>query len=284
MNPLVRALFGLAGRLSGGSDLYRQDYDRRAATYDLAETRPLTRKAAEDFFAKLRLRPGARCLDLGCGTGHSTLLLARAAGPSGRVDACDPSGGMLAEAEKRLAAAPAPVAFTRAGMLEFLESRPAGAADMIGAFWSAEYCPPGRLLRLCARALAPGGAAAMLVNTAESLSEVQAAVTPLLLRHPGFIRRFPPINFPPGPGAFRAAAESGGLAVEKLEERALAHTFKDAASVAGWLKGSGPAAGLSAALKPERSDEFFAAAAEGIEKRSGLTVTFRYLEFIGRKK
>lgn len=285
MNALARALFGLAGRLCGGGDLYRQDYDRRAATYDLAETRPLTRKASEDFVAKLDARPGARCLDLGCGTGHSTLLLARAAGPSGRVDACDSSGGMLARAEKLLSAdAPCRVTFTRAGMLEFLEGRPAGAADLVCALWSAEYCQPARLLRLCARALAPGGAAAMLVNTAGSLREVQAAVTPLLLRHPGFIRRFPPVNFPPGQAAFRAAAQSGGLAVERLEERALAHTFKDAASVIEWLKGSGPAAGLTAALKPERTGEFFAEVAREIEKRSGLTVTFRYLEFIGRKK
>lgn len=283
MNALVRALFGLAGRLSGGEDLYRQDYDRRAATYDQAETRPLTKQASEDFIARLGVRPGARCLDLGCGTGHCALLLARAAGPSGRVDACDSSGGMLAEAQRALAAAPAPVALERAGMVEFLEGRPAAAADLVCALWSAEYCPPRRLLRLCARALAPGGAAAMLVNTAGSLSEVQEAVTPVLLRHPNFIRRFPPLNFPPGPGVFRAAAEAGGLAVERLRERELAHTFKDAASVVAWLKGSGPAAGLTAALKPERLEEFFAAVAREIERRSGLTVTFRYLEFVGRK-
>lgn len=284
MNALVRALFGLAGRFSGGEDLYRQDYDRRAVTYDLAETRPLTKKASEDFVARLGVRPGARCLDLGCGTGHSALLLASAAGPSGRVDACDPSGGMLAEAEKLLAAAPAPVALARAGMLEFLESRPAGSADLACALWSAEYCPPARLMRQCSRALAPGGTAAMLVNTAGSLSEVQKAVIPVLLRRPGFIRRFPPVNFPPGPAAFRAAAETGGLAVERLEERELAHTFKDTVSVAKWLNGSGPAAGLSAALKPERLGEFFAAVAGEMEKRGGLTVTFRYLEFVGRKK
>jgi len=54
------------------------------------------------------------------------------------VDACDPSGGMLAEAGKLLAAAPAPVTLARAGMLEFLESRPAGSADLAVALWSAD--------------------------------------------------------------------------------------------------------------------------------------------------
>jgi ubiquinone/menaquinone biosynthesis C-methylase UbiE len=284
VNALVRALFGLAGRLSGGDDLYRQDYDLRAGTYDLAETRPLTKRASEDLIARLELRPGSRCLDLGCGTGHSALLLARAAGPSGRVDACDISAGMLSVAERAAAGAPCPVSFARAGMTEFLEGRPAASADLVCALWSAEYCRPGPLLRLCARALAPGGRAAMLVSTAESLSELQRAVAPLLLRRPGSIRRFPPINFPPGRAAFLAAAGRGGLSVERLEERALTHSFRNASSLAEWLNDSGPAAGLAAALKPERRGEFFAAVAGEMEKRGGLTVTFRYLEFIGRKK
>ncbi|KAF0127776.1 MAG: type 11 methyltransferase [Elusimicrobia bacterium] len=283
MNALARALFGLAGRLSGGGDLYRHDYDLRAETYELAETRPLTRRASEEFMEGLKVSPGSRCLDLGCGTAHSALLLARAAGPSGSVDACDISAGMLAVAKSRAASADCHVTFTRAGMTGFLESRPPASADLASALWSAEYCRPGPLLRLCARALTPGGRAAMLVSTAESLSELQRAVTPVLLRRPGFIRRFPPINFPPGPAAFRAAAERGGLAVERLKERELAHTFKDAASVVEWLRSSGPAAGLTAALKPERLDEFFDAVAREIERRSGLTVTFRYLEFVGRK-
>lgn len=284
MNALVRALFGLAARLSGGGDLYRRDYDLRAGTYDLAETRPLTRRASEEFVARAAVKPGSRCLDLGCGTGHSALLLARAAGPSGRVDACDVSAGMLAAAERAAAGAPCPVSFARAGMTEFLEGRPAASADLVCALWSAEYCRPGPLLRLCARALAPGGRAAMLVSTAESLSELQRAAAPLLLRRPGFIRRFPPINFPPGRAAFLAAARRVGLAAERLEERALAHSFEDSASFIEWLGASGPAAGLAAALKPERRGEFFAAVAGEMERRGGLTVTFRYLEFIGKKK
>ncbi|HSE12032.1 MAG TPA: class I SAM-dependent methyltransferase [Rudaea sp.] len=50
-------------------------------------------------------RTGERVLDVGCGCGASTLALARAVGPTGRVEALDISGPMLAEGRARAAAA-----------------------------------------------------------------------------------------------------------------------------------------------------------------------------------
>src|SRR5512135_883468 len=50
-------------------------------------------------------RTGERVLDVGCGCGAATLALARAVGPTGRVDALDISAPMLAEARARAAAA-----------------------------------------------------------------------------------------------------------------------------------------------------------------------------------
>jgi SAM-dependent methyltransferase len=50
-------------------------------------------------------RTGERVLDIGCGCGAPTLEFARAVGPSGRVEALDISGPMLAEGEARAKAA-----------------------------------------------------------------------------------------------------------------------------------------------------------------------------------
>jgi SAM-dependent methyltransferase len=50
-------------------------------------------------------RAGERVLDVGCGCGASTLALARAVGPAGRVAALDISGPMLAEGRARAGAA-----------------------------------------------------------------------------------------------------------------------------------------------------------------------------------
>ena len=50
-------------------------------------------------------RPGERVLDVGCGCGVTTLELARAVGPAGRVAALDISGPMLDEGRARAGAA-----------------------------------------------------------------------------------------------------------------------------------------------------------------------------------
>ena len=285
MNLLLRTLFKLAGGLSrSGEDAYRKDYDLRARTYESAETRPMLKKVTKEFISGLGLRPGLRCLDLGCGTGYSSLLLDRAVSPTGLVEGCDNSEAMLREAEKLRAGALSVTRFARSEMLEFLGSRPPGSADLIGSFWAAEYCPLDKLFGLIRRALKTGGTAAMLVNTHESLSELQRTVMPVLFRNPGYIGCFPPINFPPDIQSFGKSAEKNGLAIERLEERSLEHKFRDADSAMSWIKGSGPAAGLTSSLKKECLGSFYTDVRKTIENKNGFAVTFRYLEFTGRKK
>jgi SAM-dependent methyltransferase len=66
-------------------------------------------------------RPGERVLDVGCGCGASSLDMARAVGPGGRVVALDISGPMLEEARARAAAA-------GIGNVQWLEADAATAA------------------------------------------------------------------------------------------------------------------------------------------------------------
>lgn len=60
--------------------------------------------------------PGARVLDVGCGTGGTTLAVARRLGPEGRCTGVDISAPMIASAQARAAAEPgtAPARFVRA--------------------------------------------------------------------------------------------------------------------------------------------------------------------------
>ncbi|MEU1120590.1 MULTISPECIES: class I SAM-dependent methyltransferase [unclassified Streptomyces] len=104
-----------------------------------------------DHYHRLLLRslpPGGRtALDIGCGTGR---FARRLAGRGYRVDALDPSGEVIAEAE----AAGGGPRFRRADVTA--EELPAGHYDAVTCLASLHHMPFGTVTRL-RDALAPGG-------------------------------------------------------------------------------------------------------------------------------
>jgi SAM-dependent methyltransferase len=102
------------------------------------------------------LAPGARLLDLGCGTGIDALWFAR---KGYRVVATDWSPGMVARTEARVAEAslPSPVMVRRLGIQQLNELD--GAFDGIYSNFGPLNCAPDLAATAdeCARLLAPGG-------------------------------------------------------------------------------------------------------------------------------
>lgn len=83
----------------------RNFYDRIADAYDfIADS---NEKAARHAGVKaLGLKPGEAVVELGFGTGNEVLDLAGLVGPTGTVAGIDISSGMLAVAQRKLAASP----------------------------------------------------------------------------------------------------------------------------------------------------------------------------------
>jgi ubiquinone/menaquinone biosynthesis C-methylase UbiE len=77
------------------------NYDRIARWYDLAEGF-WERKLRSVGLKKLRASEGELILDVGIGTGHETIVLARSVGESGRVVGIDLSARMLRVSESRI--------------------------------------------------------------------------------------------------------------------------------------------------------------------------------------
>lgn len=123
----------------------------------------MTRGATEGLVGALAPRPGERFVDLASGPGEPALSLARAVAPAGSVLAVDPVPGMLAELERRAAAAGLTGLTTRCAVVEEL-SLPEAAFDGLSCRFGAMFFDdPAAVLARLLPALVPGGRAGLLV-------------------------------------------------------------------------------------------------------------------------
>lgn len=88
-------------RVNRSKEAARQSYNRLSRWYDLIAGS--TEKKYRDWgLDKLSAQPGEKILEIGFGTGHCLVALAKAVGPAGRILGLDISDGMLALARERL--------------------------------------------------------------------------------------------------------------------------------------------------------------------------------------
>lgn len=167
---------------------------------------PLT----EALFAGAELNPGATVLDIGCGSGATTLEAARRVGAAGRVTGADISAPLLAVARDRLggeAPGGAPVTFVEADV----EQADLGLFDAALSRFGVMFFPDSpRAFANIRRMLRPGGRLTFLCWRAlpENLwvQVPREAVMPLLPEMPP-----PPTPDTPGPFRFADADALGAL-------------------------------------------------------------------------
>jgi demethylmenaquinone methyltransferase/2-methoxy-6-polyprenyl-1,4-benzoquinol methylase len=109
------------------------------------------------------LAPGARALDVACGTGDLALELARRVGPGGEIVACDFSERMLDLARAKAAAFPT-IRVEWANALELPYADDEFAAATVG-FGARNFSDLDQGLRELARVVRPGGRVVVLEMT-----------------------------------------------------------------------------------------------------------------------
>jgi demethylmenaquinone methyltransferase / 2-methoxy-6-polyprenyl-1,4-benzoquinol methylase len=204
--PQVRAMFDRIARV----------YDRMNSVMT-AGMHHRWRERAADLAA---LKPGARALDVACGTGDLALELARRVGPGGEVVACDFSEQML-ELARAKAADRATVRVEWANALELPYRDDEFAAATVG-FGARNFSDLGRGLSEMVRVVRPGGKVVVLEITTPTRPPMSTfyrlwfdRVVPALGRVagnadaytylPSSVRRFP------GPPELAATMERCGL-------------------------------------------------------------------------
>ena len=119
-------------------------------------SRPM-QKGAEEFFARLGVKPGARLLDVGCGAGQLALIAARS---GANVTGCDIATNWIEKARARAAAEGLTAKFEE-GDAESLPY-PDASFDVVASVVGAMFAPrPERVAAEFARVCRPGGMIAM---------------------------------------------------------------------------------------------------------------------------
>jgi len=155
-------------RVNRSKEAARVSYNRLSSWYDVIAGS--TEKKYRDWgLEKLSARSGEKILEIGFGTGHCLVSLAKAVGPTGRVVGVDISDGMLAIARERLQkeglAERADLQLGDAANLDFLE---AGSLDGVFMSFTLElFDNPEipRVLQECQRLLKTGGRIAVVSMT-----------------------------------------------------------------------------------------------------------------------
>ncbi len=204
--PQVRAMFDRIARV----------YDRMNSVMTAGMHHRWRERAAD----LAQLQPGARALDVACGTGDLALELARRVGPGGEVVACDFSEQMLALARTKAVDAPT-IRFEWANALELPYRDDEFAAATVG-FGVRNFADLERGLSELARVVRPGGKVVILEMTTPTRPPLSAffavwfdRIVPLLGRLAGdgdaftylprSVQRFP------GPHELAATMERCGL-------------------------------------------------------------------------
>jgi demethylmenaquinone methyltransferase/2-methoxy-6-polyprenyl-1,4-benzoquinol methylase len=143
-----------------------ETYRRKARHYDLTSRlypAPGYPQRSQRLRAvgALGLRPGARVLDLACGTGLNFGLIQERIGPAGQLTGVDLTDAMLGRARQRVAASGwRNVTLVQADAAEF--DFPAGVDAIVSTYALSQVPECAQVIARAAAALAPGGRCAVL--------------------------------------------------------------------------------------------------------------------------
>ncbi|KYF55180.1 hypothetical protein BE08_07240 [Sorangium cellulosum] len=220
--------------MQSAEQLVRSVYDRIAERYDDRWGRHV--KPPQDrLTAGLELAPGARCADIGCGTGIETVEMLRRVTP-GEVVGVDCSEEMLCAARARAAAAGLGLSTRRADAAAFLRGAEASSFDVVTLRFCLAYLDWRSALPCLGRVVRPGGRAGILTNLSSSTPQAYAVYC-RMADELGLGRVELPV--PDSAAQVSEALDRGGLCTVEAWTHRFRLWFGTGAQVAGWLQESG---------------------------------------------
>ncbi len=262
------------------SGLVKKSYDRISANYDQTWTTHM-RDLTESLINRLDPKQGDVCLDLTCGTGFATNLVAEKT--NNKVIGVDRSEGMLEQARKNYPQCN----FVQADILGYLKEQESFSFDIVTCCWGLGYSKPFAVLRQIKRILKPGGRVATIDNSFFSLREILYCSFLTFAEHPEKLHNLMQFKFLPGALTLRAIFRMLNLKVSQSANGSKSYTVDSGITAIEKLRATGAAAGFEYASSQEDEEQIFKRFAEIIEEKymtgNGITITHRYLAGIAQK-
>ena len=233
----------LTNRTFRHSDLAR-GYDSVSNTYDIEWLYAL--KPVTDQLLKILPQfPAGEIYDLGCGTGYTTMALARRF-PEHRINGIDVSLGMLTKAAQSCHCA----FFHHADNLSFLSEQASESAAGIVATWSlGSSSDLPDIFAECRRALKKKGSFAFIINLSDSMAPVSNAFVKCMHRFPGKVSKALLPQYPKKWDIVENLLEKNSLKTVWMEEGKIDIKPRDPMRPLNWLLKTGVLAGIEAVLQ-----------------------------------
>lgn len=261
--------------------LVQKSYDRISAGYDETWTDHM-RDLTSDLIGQLEIKSHQKVMDLTCGTGYATGLIAQACGAE--TIGVDNSKGMLEQAQQNC---PATCTFIQSDILQYLTSLPSETYDVITCCWGLGYSKPLNVLRQIRRVLKPGGKIGIIDNTLFSLREVMYCSTLAFMEQPEKLRNLMKFRFLTGQQHLWLWLRLAGIKPMTVWGGSKTYEAASGVDAIERLRATGAAAGFEFAADDEDAEEVFRRFAEILEQKyrvqGQIPITHRYCGGIGIK-
>lgn len=159
-------------------------YSFVAKNYDEKGGGPLYAFFNDQLLDLLKIEPAMECLDLACGTGETSLALARRV-PQGKIRAVDISSGMIAAAREKLRRQGlSNVEYSVRDALDELQRLPDKSVDLILSCFALHYLDTAKVFDEMRRVLRPDGRIGIATSSLHTLAEWQGLFFDIVAQNP----------------------------------------------------------------------------------------------------
>ena len=269
---MVNLLFSKANRTN---DFVQKSYDRISAGYDDVWTEHM-QDLSQQLIDRMQIKQGDKALDLTCGTGYVTKLIADRSG--GEVIGVDISEGMLKQAKRNCGEN---CELVNSDILEYLKYVPDNSFDIVTCCWGLGYTKPLAVLKKIKRVLKPDGKVGIIDNSIYSLIEVAYCTLLVFLEQPEKLVTLMRPKFLPRSFYLGLWWRLIGIKPIELWSGKRSYTVDNGKEAVQKLRATGAAAGFEYSVDEKDQQQVFDRLAEIIEKKlvkdGKIAITHRYL-------